>query len=97
MNRGVAQPRLRASQSKITLQPEYGRFVTAFCGTFWPGVADQGLTQGAAPRSSSARTRADTSAYRSRFITQPSTDPGAHICASAALSRTACGVRGDGG
>jgi hypothetical protein len=22
------------------LQPEYGRFVTAFCGTFWPAVAD---------------------------------------------------------
>jgi hypothetical protein len=55
-------PRLRASHSRITLQPEYGRFVTAFCGTFCPGVADQGLTQGAAPRSSSARIRADTSA-----------------------------------
>src|SRR6266481_6806735 len=62
----------RNGHSRITLQPKYGRFVTAFCGTFWPGVADHGLTQGAAPRSSSARTRADTSAYRSRFIARPS-------------------------
>src|SRR6266446_10477801 len=62
----------RNGHSRITLQPEYGRFVTAFCGTFWPGVADHGLTQGAAPRSSSARMRADTSAYRSRFIARPS-------------------------
>jgi hypothetical protein len=60
-NRGVAHPRSRASHNRITLHPEYGRLVTAFCGTFWPAVADQGLIQGAAPRSSSAIMRAETS------------------------------------
>jgi hypothetical protein len=55
----------------MTLQPEYGRPETAFCGTFWPAVADHGLIHGAAPRSSSATIRPDTSEYRSRFITWP--------------------------
>src|ERR1700735_1956943 len=40
----------------------------ALHGVFAPRVADQGLIQGAAPRSNSATMRADTSAYRSRFI-----------------------------
>ena len=48
--------------NSTTLQPEYGRFVTAFCGTFCPAVADHGLIHGAAPRSNSATMRADTSA-----------------------------------
>ena len=60
-NRGVDQPRLRASHNRITLHPEYGRFVAAFCGTFRRAVADHGFTQGAAPASSSAITRVDTS------------------------------------
>jgi hypothetical protein len=36
--------------------------VTALHGVFMPAVADHGLTQGAAPASSSATMRVDTSA-----------------------------------
>ena len=40
----------------------HGRLLTALHGVFPPGVADHGLTQGAAPASSSAMMRAETSA-----------------------------------
>jgi hypothetical protein len=55
--RGVDQPRLHASDSRITLHPEHGRHVTALCGTLWPAVADHGLIHGAAPRFNSATIR----------------------------------------
>jgi hypothetical protein len=40
-------------------------------GVFVLGVADHGLIQGAAPVSSSATMRAETSAYKSRFMRTP--------------------------
>src|SRR5262245_40479545 len=52
----------------MMLHPEYGRFVAALQGVLAPGVADQGLIHGAAPASSSATMRAETSAYKSRFM-----------------------------
>src|SRR5215203_1080644 len=66
----------------MTLQPEYGRLVTAFCGTFWPGVADQGLTHGSAPRSNSATMRAETSAYRSRITLLRCQSRASFVCAN---------------
>jgi hypothetical protein len=47
--------------SMPTVAPEYGRFVTALQGVFMPAVPDHGLIHGAAPASSSAMIRADTS------------------------------------
>jgi hypothetical protein len=58
----VRYPAACAIQSKTTLHPESGRFVTALQGVFAPGVADHGFTQGAAPASNSATMRAETSA-----------------------------------
>jgi hypothetical protein len=45
--------------------------VAALHGVFAPAVADHGLIQGAAPPSNSAIIRVETSAYKSRFTTQP--------------------------
>src|SRR3954454_7798321 len=50
------------SGCNVTLHPEYGRFVAALHGVFAPAVADQGLIHGAAPASSSATMRDETSA-----------------------------------
>src|SRR5262249_218036 len=83
------------AKAKITLQPDYGRFVTAFCGTFWPSVADHGLTQGAAPRSNSARMRAESVEIALHRRAKART-----VCSRGTLhlSGAACGVRlGAGG
>src|SRR5260370_19097702 len=60
--RGVRYPAAWAIHNRTTLHPEYGRLLTALHGVFAPGLADHGLTQGAAPSSNSATMRADTSA-----------------------------------
>src|ERR1700732_3164287 len=52
--RGVRYPAAWAIHNRTTLHPEYGRLLTALHGVFAPGVADHGLTQGAAPFSHSA-------------------------------------------
>ena len=53
---------LVARETNVSIARLTGRLLTALRGVFAPGVADHGLAHGAAPASSSATMRAETSA-----------------------------------